>query len=355
MKNKMSTTIQGKTIDAREFPDLVWNADLVEYDGPIVSLFKRDNLFDSLCVWVDKSNTRNRWILFDVGRIELLDYLNGNRTLRESFNEKSYVWVFDTTKTGKRKDAFKLRVGELPKVYVPGEKSFLRESMATDDAISLRSETAEKYKMLLAGDDLYVEDLAIIPKTYQQLYSFHYGLTHIDREAVAEKIKSSVHNWNGGISSVNLFSGLQAVIPAPHKARVAELEYASPGHITLSLLPNLAVQISKVVNGLEGEGWVKAESKYKACYDYFRSEGISGFDNEDGRIEDTLTPEQITGVERLLKEFLKILNLLEFDKRMNSVGLGSLGKLRAILAYHRRLKNLRRYIDSGMLEIPLID
>ena len=344
--------IKGTDVDGRAFPDYTWNADLISFDGPLLSLYRRDvGGQDALFFWLDTDNRKNRWGVVELTRSSLRDYLQGNLSLRTIIKQADFVYVFNVG-VKRRTNIQWLR--SLPDFYLPKPESYLYPEISTDEAKALTEEAVSAYKLLLSGDDLYVDDLAVIPKLYQQLYSFHYGLGHLNRVAVRDKLASTVRDWKGGFSSVHLFSGMKAVIPSIHRARVSNLQYASPGHIGMELLPDMARKISEVVSSLDGEGIQRMEHAYSSCYRYFRDEKISGFEEGDERRVDTLTPVQLQKIKDIVIYFVQNLKMPSVGQAFEAMEIDVLGQLRAILAYYRRLRQLHSYVVSGTLKIPAI-
>jgi hypothetical protein len=344
--------IQGADVDGRAFPDYTWNADLISFDGPLLSLYRRDvGGQDALFFWLDTDNRKNRWGVVELTRSSLRDYLRGHLSLRNVIKQAHFVYVFNVGV--KRRTNIK-RLRALPDFYLPKAESFLYSEISTNEAKALIEEEVSTYKLLLSGDDLYVDDLAVIPRLYQQLYSFHYGMGHLDRAAVRDRLASTVRDWKGGFSSVHLFGGMKAVIPSIHRARVSNLQYASPGHIGMELLPDMARKISEVVLSLDGEGIKKMEHAYSSCYRYFRDEKISGFEDGDDRRVDQLTPVQLQTIKNIVIYFVENLRMPSVGQAFEEMEIDVLGQLRAVLAYYRRLRQLYSYVESGTLKIPAI-
>lgn len=215
----------------------------------------------------------------------------------------------------------------------------------------LASEKAIEYTIKLDGE-LYLEDLAGIPKLYQQLYSFHYGLEHLGRAAVRSALVSLIEKWKGGFSAVNLFTGLRNVMPSIHRPRLENLKYASPGHIRMELLPTMSEQIRLAVNRINsGDNSSAAEELYKRIYRYFRTNKISGFEDERGSKEATLTSVQITELRQFVSEYILLLSWQNYEAQFTSLEIGPLPQLRALLAYYRRLRKLLTYQQYGLIEL----
>lgn len=343
--------VSGTRIDGRSLPNFTWNADLIAFDGPLLSLFKSDSGIDALFVWLDCSEIRNRWAIIDIKRDNLRDYLNRKLSLLDVFKASTSVTVFDAGPTARKSNLVRTRWSDLPQEYLPKENSFLTEAIATPDAIRLASEQAAKYSIKLDGE-IYLDDLAAIPKIYQQLYSFHYGLEHISRAAIKSTIINLLGKWKGGFSAVNLFTGLRSVTPSIHRARIKQLQYNSPGHITMELLPRMAEKIKNDVLLLsDPNNFQLSEELYKAAYKYFRENGIAGFEDERGTQTQDLTLAQLDDLKGFVEEFLVILQWGGYREQFTALEIGPLSQLRALLAYYRRLRKVLSYIELGLIEL----
>lgn len=345
-RNKRLPPVEGKKVRA---PDLIWNTDLIYFDGPLLSLYKKDDGQDYFISWIDCDDRKNRWAVFPVERDSLHLYLKGEMTLRNVCLEAPQVVLFDTGMDAKRRNWVELNA--FPHDYLPRKTSFLRPEVSTEAAKKLAQEGAVDISLGINGE-LYLEDLELIPKLYQQLYSFHYGVEHLDRPAVRDSVKNSMHNWKGGFGAVNLFSGLKTVTPSIHRARLKELRYNSPGAIKLNLLPSLAERIkSSMDNLLEDNAYENAEKLYKEIYAYFREHKITGIDDERSEVQMELTDLQKKDLMFFAK---KVLDVFGWEKRqaaLAELGVTEISLLRMLLAYYRRLRRLRDFVVAGKLSL----
>lgn len=342
--------VNGLSIDGRSLPSFTWNADLIAFDGPLLSLFRSEFGKDALFSWLDCDDERHRWAIIDVSRANLRGYLNRETSLLDLFRESTSVIVFD--QGGSRKSNIKRTTwSRLPPKYLPSEDSFLTQEIATADAVRLAEDRAVEYSIKLDGE-LYLEDLAGIPKLYQQLYSFHYGLEHLGREAVRAAVVALFGKWKGGFSAVNLFTGLRNVTPSIHRPKLQNLQYASPGHIRMELLPRMAEQIRLAARRIGDENnFVAADDLYKEIYKYFKDNHISGFEDERGSKEAKLTPRQNGELRQFVTRYLDLLDWSDYKAQFASLEIGPLPQLRALLAYHRRLRKLLAFEQSGLIEL----
>ncbi|MGE8436609.1 MAG: hypothetical protein ACN6P2_08730 [Pseudomonas palmensis] len=341
--------ITGIKIDARKLPKHTWNADLIEFDGPLLSLYKSEQGEDLLYVWLDCTDLRNRWAVVPVSRRVLRGYLEQELTLREAFLSSEYIVVFHTSSGAKRSAFLQTAWNLLPEDYLPDEDSYLYPEISTQAAKQLADEVSEEYALGLDGE-MYIEDLANIPKIYQQLYSFHYGLEHLDRPAVFGALSRLASKWTGGFSSVNIFSGLSAVTPSIHRPRVTELRFNSPGHIKIDLLPDLAARIEDAAEVIIDEDSYSAlEQFYGAVYRYFKENKLAGFDDERELNSVVLAPEISERLGEYVDYFFELMSWSGYVNLFGHLDVSPLHQLRVLLAYYRRLRKLRPYLVGGTL------
>ncbi|KPY97712.1 hypothetical protein [Pseudomonas syringae] len=342
--------LDGVSLDPKFFSKHIWNADLVYFEGPLLSLYRDEQGADLLYAWLDCTDKSNRWCVIPISRKMLRDYLETQITLRDVFIESSWIAIFHTGSSAKRRNSATLTCwNKLPQEYHPDEDSFLSPDIATEAADKFAEEVSEAYFLGLDGD-MYIDDIAAIPKTYQQLYSFHYGLEHLDRVAVRDTLDRLGSSWTGGFSAVHLFTGLNQVTPSIHRPQVMEMLFQSPGHIKLDLLPSLAKRIETSANQIHDSDSFRAlEEFYSATYRYFRENNIGGFDDERELQRRSLPDEIVEELSNQVTFFFKLMHWEDYRAQFGSLHIDPLHQLRALLAYYRRLRKLKPYLDSGRL------
>ena len=343
--------LNGKDLSRNQFPEYTWNTDIVYFDGPLISLYKKNDGPDALFFWVDSNQRHNRWAVAEISRRDLSAYLKEELSLLEVIKKNQHIYFFDTSQNGRRTKFQYVSLKNFPQSYLPEKDSFLYKDLCTEEAKNLLNENIFTYNLLLDGDEIYMEDLANIPKFFQQLYSFHYGLSHLNREAIKNKLTQSLNNWTGGFSAVHLFSGLKNLIPSIHKARVKELKYASPGFIKINLIEEIAKEISIVFSNYI-KNQEETEKLYKKIYKYFKEQNISGFDSESQESISNISILQENTINGFLIKYLHLLGISNYQSSFKSLEVDSLGQIRSILAYYRRLKILGKYVENGTLKIP---
>ncbi|EFB3617493.1 TPA: hypothetical protein OF616_002773 [Escherichia coli] len=234
---------------------------------------------------------------------------------------------------------------------MPDADSYLYEEICTDDALLLKQERTSSY-MLGLDNQLFINDLSEIPKIFEQLYSFHYGLAHLGRISIRNTMLRLMGSWTGGFSAVNIFTGLKNVIPVLHRPEVSSLQYNSPGHIELNLLPDLAQSVQDVSVRVENEFiYDRLEKIYKNNYTYFKDKDLSGFDEGGGIELRNIDSETTENLRKRVRIFFRCLGWKTYQAQFDMIGAHPLQQLRAVMAYYRRLKTLREYIVADKLFI----
>jgi len=340
-----------KRVRASTVSEYSWYADLVNFDGPLLSLYKGSGYKDALYVWLDNSERANRWCLIPVDRALLDEYLNQKIALLDVIYKAGRVFICNHYSETDSRVYNLMNVEDIPNEYLPENDSFLYEEICTPDALSLRNENTSSY-MLGLDNQLFINDLSQIPKVFEQLYSFHYGLEHLGRTSVRDIMRKLLGNWTGGFSAVNIFTGLKSIIPAMHRPEVMSLQYNSPGHIELNLLRDLASSVEEVSQRVKEEFiFNRLEKIYKTIKAYLKARGLSGFDEDSNVVVENISPETTLVLHKAVRIFFRTLGWTEYHQKFELIGAHPLQQLRAVMAYYRRLKILRQYTVTNKLFI----
>lgn len=238
----------------------VYMSDLVYVEGSILALF-RDTKHNWLYLWCDTDNkTTERWLLFPVTRLDLIAYLKQETPLRTLVINSKKRWILDyannnfSLEKGKSNDLKKTfsrvlrEIKELDFIspYFPSNESFFSTEFApnisTDEELS-----PTLYKVPIDGD-WFIKDLDNFSNIYSQIYAFFY----CTKPQFMTDIGSRVHRylkapWKGGFSRINLFDALQRMVPAIHDLKIHQMEYASPGDITIEALKSVGNSVKQSV------------------------------------------------------------------------------------------------------------
>lgn len=110
---------------------------LIEQDGPLLSLYYNDNGDYYLFYWLDSDEHANRWLVLRASLEGVRRYLSGEKTLRDLVLHPidGFVWVIDLDGELHQTHTAVLPVSNVPVDYLPGKNSYF----AFDDKDSLLS------------------------------------------------------------------------------------------------------------------------------------------------------------------------------------------------------------------------
>lgn len=346
--------LKGVSIKTGDMPKFNWYADLIDFDGPFLSLFKGERNTDALYMWVDNDTRRNRWCIIPVNRVTLNNYLQKKISLKDvvlSAEKTIFFNMFEGVNGLTKRSCFEVSRDDFPNDYLPDQDALLSDLIATPEAVRLRDEITENY-MLGIDNELYTDDLSTIPYIFQQLYSFHYALEHLAVDSVKNRVVSLLSSWTGGASAVNIFTGLRGLIPTIHRPQVITIKYNSPGHIELNLLPKIAKSIEYSMDrSLTNFRFKRMESFYNGTYKYLKDKDISSFDDAGVDLSSLIDDDTEKHLARRVSIFMKLLGWSKYQETFDTLGAHPLQQLRTILAYYRRFKKLRDYVQHDNLSI----
>lgn len=211
-------------------------------------------------------------------------------------------------------------------------------------------ENPERYRILMDGR-WELEDLYVMPHTFEQCYSFIYCFDATVRPISIDRIASALRGYpsRGGYSYLNIYSVLRTQISWRDRPRVREIKYASPGWLDLALNHDVALQVAKAVSALAGSAVVAAKSYAVA------TKALTGVKTarEKAKLANMkLTAEQDATLMKLCESHAKFLGFQSVKALNKQTGSPEV-TLRLLLAHQRRLRELGKYIEEGKVRLPL--
>ena len=125
--------IKGTKLDKFPLKNLIKVADLIYFDGPLLSHFRSEYGDNYLYYWFDANENFNRWLVFRVADKSLNDYLSGEVSLRELVENPwdGFVYLVDID------DDLGFHnlqmVQDLPSSYLPKADSYFDRSLSEID------------------------------------------------------------------------------------------------------------------------------------------------------------------------------------------------------------------------------
>lgn len=104
--------------------------DLIYFDGPLLSTYKKEDGSLFLILWVDNTATDNRWCVIHVEDETLTSFLDKEITLRDVINKTENVIFKDLYSEGNElleRQVKKVLVKDIPEEYMPTNESYFYE------------------------------------------------------------------------------------------------------------------------------------------------------------------------------------------------------------------------------------
>jgi hypothetical protein len=127
-------TLNGKILDIQLQNSFVRVVDIMNFEGPLLTLFQDKNnnslyLFD----WVDKNNEYNRWLVYLCDPFKLKEYINGKISHFDLFmSNDSYCYKIDIDENINWSQPQFILKKDLPASYYPSKTSFFEKSDCPD-------------------------------------------------------------------------------------------------------------------------------------------------------------------------------------------------------------------------------
>ena len=135
-------TINGFNINF-DFSKLTKVADLICFDGPLLSHYMSDKGENYLFIWVDADDDYNRWVVLRTDILSIQQYLDRKVNLRSLMMNPNDGFVFsvDIDDDMNYSNIMVVPVDVLPEEYFPTEDSFYTFKMEDDIDLSALSRT----------------------------------------------------------------------------------------------------------------------------------------------------------------------------------------------------------------------
>ena len=242
---------RGKPCRASLLDKHVYICDLINIEGPLLSLF-RDHRSNLLYLWCDTNEIdTERWAVFQVSRELLAKYLQKEIPLLYMVWSSAQIFCLDITTSildGKRSRSRRVVETNADSIqeYWPAPDSYFDESYSED--ISLDEQIVPSRYHIPINGEWFVSDLDEFSRTYSSLYAFFYCTAPRFVTTIDSRVQKFLRSpWTGGFSRINLFRALEKMIPSIHDMKINRFKYASPGSIQIEALNSVGESIDGVV------------------------------------------------------------------------------------------------------------
>lgn len=119
-------TIKGIGIKSRNFDKFKKVADLIYFDGALLSHYVTNNGDNYLFYWIDQDDTDNRWMFIRIDYDMIQKYIKKELTLRNVLSSPldDIVYTVDIDIEGKHHNFQAHSIEDLPEDYLPAEDSY---------------------------------------------------------------------------------------------------------------------------------------------------------------------------------------------------------------------------------------
>lgn len=132
-------TIKGFDIQF-DFSNFKKIADLIYFEGPLLSHYVSSKGDDYLFYWIDKDENDNRWLVLRVSLSSLQKYMTKELSLRELIDSPNdgYLYCVDVDTDINYHNVKLVQPADLPEDYLPTSDSYYDfEPIPADDAVEL--------------------------------------------------------------------------------------------------------------------------------------------------------------------------------------------------------------------------
>ena len=115
-------------------------ADLIYFEGPLLSHYVSSKGDDYLFYWVDRDSSNNRWLVLRVSIANLQRYIAGDVSLRELIESPNdgFLYQVDVDDAVRYHDVLLVQPADLPNEYLPATDSYYAfEPIPSEEASEL--------------------------------------------------------------------------------------------------------------------------------------------------------------------------------------------------------------------------
>lgn len=128
----MLSVVDGLIIDKFPYENLRLVADLLYFDGPLLSYFKDNNNQHYLHYWCDTDESYNRWLVCKIPQRALSHFLTRQLTLPELIfaSEPDSIYLVDMDEQLRYAHIVKTQLAKLPEDYLPNDDTYYDASLS---------------------------------------------------------------------------------------------------------------------------------------------------------------------------------------------------------------------------------
>jgi hypothetical protein len=255
-------------------------ADLIFFDGPLLSLYRNNEGENFFHYWCEADNAVNRWLVFKVGDQEVEEYLKGHLTLKTIVTnpKDGFLYSLDIGADNSQKAAFIVSPKELPVPYLPSD-----DSLYEDEPLIEQREKRSTLKVAITGDWNFA-DLHYFPRIFREAYAF---ICEFSRDIVGLAALPKFP-MRDGFSTVHLFRQILNELPSEVSPSLRGVKYASPGAIMFNVNREITMTLLATLDSVRS-GASAAAVTYAFLHSVLADKKMLGVDVTEARVTKALS------------------------------------------------------------------
>lgn len=334
-------------VSKKLFSDHRWIADVLYFEGPLLSLFKGSKEQDYFYYWCDNDSINNRWLAIPVSREQIEAYFSKKLSLHDLISGQRKVIAVDTNNDGEVSHVHALNFADLPSAYLPAKTSFFEAALCPTDIY--KSISADVYPIYI-DKKWFFDDFSLVERVFTQLYAFIYNLENVGGLVAEERVQQAFvsYPWRGGFSAVHFYDSLRNAIPSIHEPRVSSFKFASPGAIKLELLKEVASTTGDLIDHF-GNNTDEIAKAYDEARKYLRNAGLLKIPDSDVNINLLVTDSTKRDIADLFNSLATKLDMNMFATEIEKLTGNPLISLKILLSFYRRIEKINKFQMNAKL------
>lgn len=326
---------------------------LVYMDGPQLITLAGSRKSHWIGVAVDIDGMDYPFFCSQISSDDLQNYFDGHVDLR-------YLFVYSKYKDYMAFDYYKYNGDEIymspiaPSAeYIPEEGFFSRDHTEAVSAegypISPSRTSSDSYAVDIDGNWEFPE-FSVFSEKMSGVYSFLHSLDTLSKrpkKAIGSDMSRlektfGAHPWEGGFSYVHFYNDLYSSIPKIDRLNVRQIEYASPGHITLEGNKYTFADVEVALVSMK-KNFAKSGEYYRNLHQFLSKNKLLTTSAKT-TLGSKTTQNNIENFVNALTESISLKNL---DVVYHFSGNNWVITAKIVMSYYRRLSELFQFYAEG--------
>lgn len=312
-------------------------------DGPQLVMGEDGRSIKYLGLAIPHPEHVHAFLAVQVSEEMLDDYLAEAIDLRFVFKRPKRNRYFLFTLDNENAGRFSLKeIGEIDEEWLPEAGFFSRSHTELENTTYA---TQQPSTLDIGIDGRWdIQDLSQFPNKFADAYSFMHAMRPSNQRGADESLGELFERypWRGGFSTVGFYNDLYFRIPRPQRLAVKEIQYASPGTIKITAIPDIAAEIQTMVEAINSD-WRKVQEAYKELHNGMSLREFLGRSHR----EVTLDNNDKAFLERATKALCKVIGFKYLARVHKLVGSDWLATAKIIASFYRRIEELADFYESG--------